>query len=271
MIDSPRQSPIRLKLHNETGTIILNRPERRNALDSGLVAELLQVLDDLRKQRSCRAVIITGAGTAFCAGADLAEIDAAAGQGDSMERWQQDLIRQRDVVEQLLRFPKPVVAAVNGPARGVGLALVLASDLVLAADRANFSACESRRGLVAGLAAPLLAFRVGGGAAARLLLAGQTLEADEAHRVGLVHEIVEHDLVWARAVELAGQCAAGAPQALLLTKKLLNETIGEQLSALLSAGAAMSAAARTTDAAREGVRAFLEKRDPDWNSLFRDE
>ncbi|MCG8583627.1 MAG: enoyl-CoA hydratase/isomerase family protein [Pirellulales bacterium] len=271
MIDTTRKSLIRIKLHEQTGTIILNRPDRRNALDTALIADLSQALSDLQKQRSCRVIIITGAGTAFCSGTDLNEIDAAATQGDAFERWQRDLVELRDLVEKMLRFPKPIIAAVNGDTVAAGMALLLASDLVLAADSASLALSEPRRGLVAGLVAPLLSFRVGAGTASRLLLTGQTMEAPEAHRIGIVHELIEHDLVWARAVEWAGECVASAPEALMLTKKLLNETVGEHLTTLLTAGAAISAAARTTDAAREGVKAFLEKREPDWESLLRDD
>ena len=271
MVDTTRRSLIRIKLHERTGTIVLNRPERRNALDSALIADLSQALSDLKKQRSCRVVIITGAGSAFCAGSDLAEIDAVAQQGDALERWQRDLVQVRDLIEKMLRFPKPIIAAVNGDAVASGMALLLASDLVIAADTANLALSEPRRGLVAGLVAPLLAFRVGAGTASRLLLTSQTLAAVEAHRIGIVHELIDHDRTWARAVEWAGECVASAPESLMLTKKLLNETVGEHLTTLLTAGTAVSAAARTTDAAREGVSAFLEKREPDWDSLHRDE
>jgi methylglutaconyl-CoA hydratase len=271
MIDSTRKPLIRIKLHEQTGTIILNRPEQRNALDTALVADLSQALSDLQKQRSCRVVIITGAGTAFCSGTDLAEVDAVAEQSDALSRWQQDIVQVRNLIEKMLRFPKPIIAAVNGDVVASGMALLLASDLVLAADSATLALTEPRRGLVAGLVAPLLAFRVGAGTASRLLLTAQTLDAQEAHRIGIVHELIEHDLVWARAVEWAGECVASAPEALLLTKKLLNETIGEHLTTLLTAGVAVSASARTTDAAREGVKAFLEKREPDWDSLHREE
>jgi len=135
---------------------------------------------------------------------------------------------------------------------------------VLGTDAAAFGLPEPRRGLVAGMIAPLLAFRVGAGRAAYLLLSAQTITATEAHRIGLYHELVPADHLWPRANELAGQCAACAPEALLLTKRMLNETIGEHLATMLTAGAAVSATARTTEAAAEGLSAFLEKREPKW-------
>jgi enoyl-CoA hydratase/carnithine racemase len=173
-------------------------------------------------------------------------------------------VAYKELVETMLRHPKPIIAAVNGPVVAAGAALVLASDIVVASQDAAFRLPEPRRGLVAGLVSPLLTFRIGGGHAANLLLSARAVEADEAHRLGLYHELQKADLVWARAHEIAGQCAESAAESLQLTKRMLNETIGDRLNVLLSAGAAASAAARTTEAAVEGVSAFLEKRRPEW-------
>ena len=117
---------------------------------------------------------------------------------------------------------------------------------------------------MAGIVAPLLAFRIGAGRAGYLLLSAQTIDAAQATSYGLVHEIIADEKVWARAVQIAEECAGSAPEALQLTKRMLNETIGERLASELSVGAAASATARTTDAAAEGLAAFLEKRAPKW-------
>lgn len=255
---------IRLKKHPPSGTIILSRPEKRNALTRELLGEIHQAFDDFHQERSVRAVILTGAGSAFCAGMDLEEMKAASQAANALELWHEDAVVYRDLVEMMLRFPKPIIAAVNGPAMAGGVGLVAASDLVVASPEARLGLPEPRRGLVAGMVGPLLAFRVGGAHAARLLLTAEPIEASEAHRIGLYHEIVDTDSVWARANELAAVCAKSAPESLQMSKRLLNETIGEHLSVLLSAGAAMSAAARTTEAASEGLAAFLEKREPRW-------
>ena len=114
------------------------------------------------------------------------------------------------------------------------------------------------------MVAPLLAFRVGASHAANLLLTGKVIDAREAYRIGIFHELVDGEKVWARANELVGEIAQCAPEALQLTKRLLNETIGEQLLSQLTAGAAVSAASRTTEAAAEGLTAFREKREPKW-------
>lgn len=256
----------RIKIHVQgpAGTIILNRPDKRNALSRGLLNELQQAFDDLHQERRVRAVILTGAGPAFCSGMDLGEMAATSKQDNPHTQFHEDAVLYRDLLETMLQFPKPIIAAVGGAAFAGGIGLALASDIVIAADDAKFGLPEPRRGLVAGIVSPLLAFRIGGGNAAYLLLTARTIDAAEAHRMGLAHELVAADKVWARAVELAGECAQSAPEALLLTKRILNETIGEQLSTLLSAGAAASATARTTEAAAEGLAAFLEKREPKW-------
>jgi methylglutaconyl-CoA hydratase len=253
-----------VKKNVPSGTIILNRPDKRNALSRQMLEDLAQALDDLHQERKVRAVILTGAGTAFCAGMDLAEMQATSQQPDAFQQWHSDAVQYRELIDKLLLFPKPIIAAVNGPAVAGGAGLVLASDIVIAAPEAKFGLPEPRRGIVAGMVSPLLAFRIGASHAANLLLTARTIEASEAHRIGIYHELIANDLVWARGHDVAGEIAKSAPEAILLTKKLLNETIGEHLATLLSAGAAASATARTTDAAREGLAAFLEKREPKW-------
>jgi methylglutaconyl-CoA hydratase len=255
---------VTVKVNAPSGTIILNRPDKRNALSRQMIANLVQAFDDLHQERRVRAVILTGSGSAFCAGMDLTEMQETAQQPDALNQWHNDAVIYRELIDKMLLFPKPIIAAVNGPAVAGGAGLVLASDIVIGTTDAKFGFPEPRRGIVAGMVSPLLAFRIGASHAANLLLTARTIEAAEAQRIGLYHEIVAGELVWARAQEIAGEIAKSAPEALQLTKKLLNETIGEHLSVQLSAGAAASATSRTTDAAREGLAAFLEKRDPKW-------
>ncbi|HJT32307.1 MAG TPA: enoyl-CoA hydratase/isomerase family protein [Pirellulales bacterium] len=257
-------SLIRINVHQHAGTIILDRPEKRNALTRAMLGELNQALGDLHLERRVRAVVLTGAGPAFCAGMDLQEMLAAGREENAHQQWRDDAALYHDLLETMWRFPKPLIAAVNGPALAGGAGLVLGCDIVLAAGEATFGLPEPLRGIVAGMVAPLLAFRLGGGQAARLLMSAATIDAAEAHRIGVFHEIVSADHLWPRAVELAEQCARCAPEALQLTKRMLNEIIAEHLPTLLTAGAAVSATARTTEAAAEGLAAFLEKRQPKW-------
>ncbi len=258
------QNTVRVKVHEASGTIVLDRPEKRNALTRWSITQLREALHDLHQERRVRAVILTGAGTAFCAGMDLSEMRETAAEEDAWEQWYQDAVQYKDLLETMLRFPKPIIAAVNGAAVAGGAGLVLAADIVVGCSGASFGFPEPRRGLVAGLVAPLLTFRIGGGMAANMLLTGQLIDAERALQIGVYHQLVPHEQLWAQAHEIAGQCAECAPESLQLTKRLLNETIGEHLETMLSAGAAASATSRTTEAAIEGLSAFLEKRLPQW-------
>ncbi len=255
---------VRVKVHAPSGTIILERPDKRNALTRLMSLQLLRAFEDLYQERKVRAVVLTGAGDAFCAGTDIAELHATYGADDVFDQWHRDALQYQELLEYMLRFPKPIIAAVNGPAVGTGAGLVLASDIVLATPQARFGFPEPRRGIVAGISAPLLTFRIGGGRAANLLLSGRLADADEAMRIGIYHRLVEQDMAWAAAHDEATHCAQSSAEALQLTKRMLNETIGEHLGTLLSAGAAVSATAHTTEAAEEGLKAFVQKRAPNW-------
>ena len=256
---------IEVKVTGKVGTVILNRPERCNALTTAMLGDLLEVLDDLYLDKRVRAIVLTGKGHAFCAGMDIREVQEAFDLPDAENRWGENASLYRDVVAKMIEHPKPIIASVNGAAVAGGAGLVLASDMVVACPAADFGLPEPRRGLVAGAIVPLLAFRVGAGQAARLALSSSLIPAAQAERIGIYHETVQSDQLWARAAELAAETAQGSPQAIQLTKRLLGETVAEQLMPQLSVGAAASATAHTTEAAREGLTAFLEKRPPDWD------
>lgn len=254
-----------VKVHPPSGTIILRRPERRNALSRRTVADLEQALSDLHQTKSVRAVILAAEGNVFCSGADLLEISKTQQEEDPFETYRDDVAAMQGLLETILRFPKPVIAAIHGPALGWGAALALACDLVVATPEAKLGLPEARRGLAAGHAAALLAFRGGAGLAARVALTGEPLDAEPARLAGIFHEIVPERQLWVRARSLVETIAENAPEAVAMTKRLLNETIGEDLLTWLAAGSAMTATARTTEAARKGVQAFVEKSDPPQN------
>jgi methylglutaconyl-CoA hydratase len=257
-------SSIDVKVTDVAGTIVLNRPEHGNALTRSMVEQIVEALDDLYLEKRVRAIIITGAGDNFCVGSDVAEMLLTQDVDEPEEQWGADAADFRDLLVRMLEITKPIIAAVHGSARGHGAALVAAADVVIASDAAHFAADDPRHGMVSGLAAPLLNFRLGAGHAARLLLTGETIDADEAYRIGLFHELVEGDLLWASAVEIAKLVAHGSPEAIQLTKRMINETLGENLVTQLSTGAIMTATARTTEAAQEGIAALVEGRRPNW-------
>src|SRR5262245_47455762 len=182
-------SAIEVKVTGAVGTIVLNRPARRNALSRAMIAQLQEALSDLHQEKRVRAVILTGAGSAFCAGMDLHELQASDKLPDAEKQaeWGELYEEYRELVVQMLELPKPIIASVNGPAVAGGAGLVLASDIVVACGTAQFGLPEPRRGLVAGVVGPLLTFRVGGGAAARILLTASLFPAEEAYRLGIYH------------------------------------------------------------------------------------
>jgi enoyl-CoA hydratase/carnithine racemase len=255
-----------VKVHGHLATILMDRPKVRNALSPQLVADLSTAFSDVHQEKRVKAVILTGGGEHFCSGLDLsvmaqiAEMDAS----DALPEWFTTWRQLTELLEQMLRFPKPIVAAVDGAAVGAGLALVLAADLVVASKRASFAALAVRRGLVGGATAALLAFRLGGAVAARMALTGQPIDADEAHRIGLCCAPVESQQIWVAASTVAQQCTAAPREAVQATKRVLNESVGEALLSQLAAGAADSATACTTDSASEGIRSFMERREPQW-------
>jgi methylglutaconyl-CoA hydratase len=191
-----------VRLSGAVGTIVLKREDRRNALSRAMVAELQQAFDDLHQEKRVRAVVLTGAGTAFCSGIDVREMQSLDSLPDheKEQQWGDVSEEFRALVAQMIEFPKPIIASVNGPAVAGGAGLVLASDIVVAGEGAQFGLPDPRRGVVAGVVGPLLAFRVGAGPAARLLLTSSLYPAAEAFRLGIYHEIIDHDQLWARAV-----------------------------------------------------------------------
>ena len=255
-----------VKVHAPTATVKLDHAAGGNRLDERMIADLRQALCDLHQERKVRAVLLTGAGADFCCGIDLQELHRQT-QLDALEAmplWIQQWHRLGELAEQLLRFPKPLVAAVDGKAWGAGFTLVLACDLVVASHTASFAVPAVRHGIIGGVVAPLLAFRLGAAVAARLLLTGDPLTARLACRFGLLTQRCSSDLIWVKANQLAGRVAQSATIPLAATKRLLNETIGETLLTQLSVGAAAGATACSTETAREGLTATIEQRLPQW-------
>ena len=255
---------ISVRVNEPSGTIVLDRPSQCNAFNRKMVSEFRQAMDDLRQEKRVRGIIITGSGPHFCSGLDLSELRDTSSSDNAMHQWMEDTQAIQGMLEQCLQCPKPIIAAVDGAAVATGLALVLACDLVVASHRTTFSVPAPRLGLVSGLAVPLLFFRAGASVASQLLIGGSELSASEAKGVGLVHHVVDSEQVWVRASTWIDSIAAGAAESLQLTKRVLNEMVGEHLSTMLSSGAAATATALTTEAASEGLTAFTEKRSPEF-------
>lgn len=242
--------------------IVLNRPDKRNALTRAMLAELLPVLQCLAADT--RLVVIAANGPAFCAGMDLQEMEATARLPDCNEVWQRDADLYRQVVEALFLVSCPTLCVVQGPVFAGGVGLVLACDLVVAAASASFALPEPKRGITASMVSPLLVHRLGAGPAGWLLLSGQALSAQDAARFGMIHRLVEGKTLHADVTALIATLLAGAPNALRVTKQQLQQSAAPRLRAEWDRAAQLSATSRAQPEAREGLQAFLEKRSPQW-------
>src|SRR5689334_24088797 len=182
---------VRYEVHPPTAILTLNRPDRRNALSRGLIDALSQAVMRARDEETVRCVILTGAGNAFCAGMDLAELQESltAGKGQQAPVWD-DALRLAKLYDLIYTLPKPTIAAVNGAAVAGGAGLVSACDLAVAVPEAKFGYPEVRRGLVAAMVMPHLLRHVGERAARYLLLTGELIGAEEACRTGLINAVV---------------------------------------------------------------------------------
>jgi methylglutaconyl-CoA hydratase len=246
-------------------TVTLNDPERANPLSPGLVDGLRETLEAAAGDPAVRAVILTGAGKHFSAGADLAAL-AALAEGGVEAANLADSRRLEELFAALLGHPKLTVAAVRGAAIAGGCGLATACDLVVAERSARFAYTEVKIGFIAALVSTFLTRRVPGHVARRLLLDPELLPAERAAALGLVDELVEDGSGLERACQLAlGICRKAAPSALAATKRLLNDTVGLGWREALSVAAEANVRQRREEDCRRGVRAFLEtKATPDW-------
>ncbi len=242
--------------------IVLNRPDKRNALTRSMLAELLQALQGLASET--RLLILSANGPVFCAGMDLQEMQATAQLPNSTAVWQSDSDLYRQVVETLFLVPCPTLCVVQGPVLAGGVGLVLACDLVVGTDAASFALPEPKRGITASMVSPLLAHRVGPGPAGWLLLSGQTMPAPDAARCGLIHKILGSATLQDEVAAIIATILTGAPTALRVTKQQLLQNVATQMRAEWDLASQLSAASRAHPEAREGLQAFLDKRPPSW-------
>src|ERR1017187_5112208 len=245
----------------EIATIALTVPEKRNAISSQMVTDLLGALEQA-EHGSARVVIITGSGKAFCAGMDLDELQLLAKQGQ--QRHLEDARRITKMFYRLHSFPKPIIAAVNGVAIAGGCGIATLADFTLAVPEAKFGYTEVKLGFMPAVVSVFLRRRIGDKQVRDLLLTGRIVDAAEALRMGLVTEIVPQETLMTRAREIAGLLLAASPTAVARTKKLLLNFDRAAIRAELEVAIEANAEIRSTPDFREGVAAFLEKRRPKW-------
>ena len=242
---------LRVEREGEVLRVTLARPERRNAFDAALIAELAEAFGDVG---DVRAVVLAGDGPSFSAGADVDWQRAAIDL--SFEENVEDALRLYRMLERIDRCPAPVVAPIQGHALGGGSGLTACADVAIAGEDAVFGFSEVKLGIIPAVISPFVLPRIGPGAARRLFLTGERIDAREAVRIGLVHEVT--DDLDAAVDRVVGELLTSGPQAVREAKRLVRERPeGEE-------AAQIAARLRTSAEGQDGLRAFLERRRPTW-------
>jgi methylglutaconyl-CoA hydratase len=254
-------STLLLDYAGETATITFNRPDKRNAISTQMIAELLTALDEIEKKR-VRVVIMTGAGSAFCAGMDLEMLAAIAEQ--SPQENQEDSRRMAKMFRRVWSYPRPTIAAVNGHALAGGCGIATLCDFTLSVPSAKFGYSEVQIGFLPAIVSVFLTRQIGDKRARDLLLTGRLVDAAEGKQLGLVSEIVEPEQLMTRAFELSKQLSAASPNSLTRAKRLLVCSASAGIDADLERAVLENARIRLTPDFKEGVASFLEKRKPVW-------
>lgn len=243
--------------------LTLNRPAIHNAFDDRQIAELTAAFEDLAGDDMIRAVVLTGAGSSFSAGADLNWMRRTTTYGEA------DNLRDANALAVMMKalheLPQPTVARVNGAALGGGTGLVACCDVVVASESALFGTTEVRLGIMPAVIGPYVIAAIGARQARRLMLTGERITAEHAARIGLVHEVARADQLDAAVERIVSSLLKGGPRAIAAAKRLVHDLAARPIDGeLIDDTARRIAALRATPEAREGLSAFLEKRKPDW-------
>ncbi|MGC2161372.1 MAG: enoyl-CoA hydratase-related protein [Silvibacterium sp.] len=253
-------------LHTHTNggvlTLTMNRPEKRNALNPAMIDELTHALTAAGNDEACAVIVLTGAGEAFCAGLDLEHLETLSAK--TPEQHRVDSERIAGLLRTLYDTPKPTIAAVNGAAIAGGMGLATICDFTLAIPEAKFGYTEVKIGFVPAIVSAFLRGQIGDKHARDLLLTGRLIKAQEAFDLGLVTRVVPEPELMLEVRGLAKKLLLNSPAAMQATKRLLSQHAHHHLDEEIEAAIAANVEARTTEDFKEGVRAFLEKRKPNW-------
>jgi 2-(1,2-epoxy-1,2-dihydrophenyl)acetyl-CoA isomerase len=261
--DEAKFETLLVKKEDGVATVVLNRPEMRNAMNLTMADEMPKVMAQLEIDDQVRAILLTGSGRDFCSGADLAQGDAKVAMSSTIVR---DIIRRFNVMMlSILGVEKPVVCAVNGAAVGGGLALLLACDVTIASDAAKFRAVYFHRGIVSdGGITFLLPRAVGLPKAKELIFGGDTIDAREAERIGLINKVVPADRLNEDAMTFAKRLASGPTKAIGLSKAIIHRNLGMDIISAFEWEAWGQQLCYHTEDFGEGISAFLTKRAPNF-------
>lgn len=240
----------------------MSRPEVRNAFDERMISEIHHAIEGFTGDNDVRAIVVTGEGSAFSAGADISWM-RRMGQAGFEENYQDALCLAR-MLDAIALCPKPTIARVNGPAIGGGTGLVAACDIAIADENAFFSFSEVKIGLVPACIGPYVIRKVGQGKARELFITGRRISASQASDINLVNNVVPEGKLDEEVQALLKQLLSSGPSAIAAAKRLVDNTPGQTREEYIDYTARMIAELRTSPEGREGTTAFLEKRKPGW-------
>jgi methylglutaconyl-CoA hydratase len=255
-------STLLLEFSGEIAKITLNRPDKRNAINTQMIADLQTALDTIEKSHS-RVVIVTGAGKAFCAGMDLEMLSAITKQSPAEN--QDDARRIAKMLRRIWSFPRPMIAAVNGAAYAGGCGIATLCDFTLAVPDAKFGYTEVKIGFLPAIVSVFLTRQIGDKRSRDLLLTGRLIDAAEAREFGMVTEVVASEQLMDRTLALANDLIAASPSSLTRAKHLLTSAAAAGVDHDLERAILENARIRCTPDFKEGVASFLEKRKPVWH------
>jgi enoyl-CoA hydratase len=260
-MDYSRYELIKVNLDGKVAIFTLNRPEALNAISPQLHTELEDIFADVAQDNDVNAVVLTGAGRAFCSGGDVKGMDTR--QFDDPIKSRTPLRYAKRLIHNILEVEQPIIAAVNGHAVGLGATIALFCDIIIASENARFGDPHVKVGLVAGdggsIIWPLLC---GLARAKEYLMTGDLISATEAERIGLVNHVVPHDEVMPKAMEVAHRLANGQTKAIRWTKLACNKRLHEDVNLVLDTSLATETISMLTEDHKEAARAFVEKRAP---------
>ncbi len=255
---------IKVHQHQHFAEIVLNRPEKRNALNQQMVAELKQAFSEMTDKDNIRTVLLKGEGKSFCSGADLAYLKELK-QFDFQKNFE-DSLNLGELFLQIYSLPKPVIAVVEGHALAGGCGLASVCDLIIATPNAKFGYPEVKIGFVAALVSAFVKRQIGERKARELLLTGKIIDAQQALQLGLINQVVDKEKLNDVLSEWINQLIMNGPQALATTKQLFVHFTYQDIRQEIEELSKINAKFRTTDEFFEGISAFLEKRTPKWQS-----